>query len=130
MRETVLLYNFNEPERAGKLKRALMPLGFRLKTVAKEDYRKPIGCLAGLKDVEDSGAAYDGEGFEEEMMILAGLTSARLDALILALRKAGVGRVNYKAVLTETNKDWDSVRLFQEIKKEHEYMTGAAQKKE
>lgn len=123
MRETVLLYNFSG-ERKRQLTKALLPLGFRLKTVVKEDYLKPVGFLAGVKDVEDNGSVYEGEEFQDEMMLMAGFTSSRIDALIGALRKNGVGRVNYKAVLTETNKSWDSVSLFQELKKEHEYMTG------
>ena len=123
MRETVLLYNFNG-ERKKQLTKALLPLGFRLKAVAKEDYLKPVGFLAGLKDMEDNGSVYEGEEFQDEMMLMAGFTSARIDTLIGALRKNGVGRINYKAVLTETNKNWDSVSLFQELKKEHEYMTG------
>lgn len=124
MRETVLLYNFKDAERARKLKMALMPLGFRIKAVMKEDYLKPLGFLVGVKDMEDNGAVYEGEEFEDEMMIMAGFTSARVDVLLSALRKKGVGRINYKAVLTETNKNWDSVSLFKEIKREHEYMTG------
>lgn len=107
-----------------KIRQALMPLGFRLKAVAKEDYLKPVGFLAGLKDIEDNGMVYEGEEFEDEMLLMAGFTSARIDTLILALRKKGAGRINYKAVLTETNKNWDSVSLFKEIKREHEYMTG------
>ena len=111
MRETVLLYNFKDAERLMKIRQALMPLGFRLKAVAKEDYLKPVGFLAGLKDIEDNGMVYEGEEFEDEMLLMAGFTSARIDTLILALRKKGAGRINYKAVLTETNKNWDSVSL-------------------
>lgn len=124
MRETVLLYNFKDEKRRKQLTKALLPLGFRLKAVAKEDYLKPVGFLAGLKDMEDNGTVYEGEDFQDEMMLMAGFTSARIDLLISALRKGGVGRINYKAVLTETNKSWDSVSLFREIKREHEYMTG------
>ena len=56
MRETVLLYNVQGDERKRKITKALLPLGFRLKTVAKEDYLKPVGFLAGLKDMEDNGS--------------------------------------------------------------------------
>ncbi|WP_412710658.1 DUF3783 domain-containing protein [Clostridium sp. AF37-7] len=47
-----------------------------------------------------------------------------MDAFIYALRKKGVGRIDYKAVLTPYNMKWDSVQLYEEIKKEHEMMTG------
>lgn len=149
MKETVLLYNFNNKERLLAIRQALMPLGFRIRMVEKEDYGKPLGMLAGVKGMEeametvesgesgesvrpDSGQALASEagvvgadgGFDDEMAVLAGLTSAQVDAFIKALRKKGVGRIDYKAILTPVNKYWDSVYLYHEIKKEHETMTG------
>ena len=62
--------------------------------------------------------------FSDEMAIMAGFSSAQIDAFIYALRKKGVGRIDYKAVLTPYNMKWDSVQLYEEIKKEHEMMTG------
>ena len=62
--------------------------------------------------------------FSDEMAIMAGFSSAQIDAFIHALRKKGVGRIDYKAVLTPYNMKWDSVQLYEEIKKEHEMMTG------
>lgn len=49
MKETVLLYNFRDSERLGQVKRALLPLGLRLKLVKKEEYLHPLGYLAGEK---------------------------------------------------------------------------------
>lgn len=137
------------------MKQALLPLGFRLKTVDPKDYRKPVGILAGVKGMEetdqgteeDSGAegfSATGGGaagfgaadehkdsseanveisFSDEMILMAGFTLPQIDALIKALRKRGVGRIDYKAVLTDTNKDWNSFQLYEEIKKEHEAMS-------
>ena len=130
MKETVLLYNFNDKDRLMKIRQALLPLGFRLRVVDREDFYKPLGTLAGVKGMEgltETGNPGDGlrEDFEDEMAVLAGLTSSQVDAFIKALRKKGVGRIDYKAVLTPVNKDWDSVHLYHEIKKEHEAMTAA-----
>lgn len=124
MKETILLYHFADEDRFAKVKRALLPLGMRLKAVKKEEYLLPVGYLAGAKDVEASDKVYDGEDFEKEMMVMAGLTSSRVDAVILALRKAGAGRVDYKAVLTPTNQFWDSIKLYGELQREHEAMRG------
>lgn len=128
MKETVLLYNFTDKGRLMKVRQALMPLGFRIKTVPKEDFGKPLGMLAGVKGMEDTGelAPYEGPGFEEEMAVMAGFSSSQVDAFIRSLRKRGVGRIDYKAILTPGNVGWDSVTLFHEIKKEHEVMTGKA----
>ena len=139
MKQTVLLYNFTDPDRLAKVKQALLPLGFRLKAVQKEDYRRPVGALAGVKGMEDEAAAepLGGEGdegrafdFNDEMAVMAGFTSAQVDALIRALRRVGVGRIDYKAVLTPYNKNWDSVRLYREIRKEHESMSAAADERQ
>lgn len=135
MKQTVLLYNFTDPDRLSKLKQALLPLGFRLRAVQKEDYKKPVGALAGVKGMEGKAAAepLGGEGagigafdFSDEMAVMAGFTSAQVDAFIRALRRGGIGRIDYKAILTPYNKNWDSVRLYREIRKEHESMSAAA----
>ena len=130
-----------------------MPLGFRLRAVTKEEYGLPVGVLAGVKGlnedvlkeagqaieaVEETQKEADGRlqrevpendssrkmDFSDEMAIMAGFSSAQIDAFIHALRKKGVGRIDYKAVLTPYNMKWDSVQLYEEIKKEHEMMTG------
>lgn len=125
MKETVLLYNFTDSDRVLKLKQALLPLGFRLRAVEKKDYLKPLGVLAGVKGMEDPEpeGVYEGEGFEDEMALMAGFTAIQVDSFIKALRKTGVGKINYKAVLTETNRNWDSLKLYREIKQEHEEMS-------
>lgn len=137
MKETVLLYNFNDRDRLMKIRQALLPLGFRIRLVEKEEYGKPLGTLAGVKGMEDLTAAANpsdevllSEGFNDEMALLAGLTSARVDTFIKSLRRKGIGRIDYKAVLTPVNKDWDSVHLYHEIKKEHEAMTVATSQSE
>lgn len=127
MKPIVLLYNFKDRARLVKVRQALLPLGFRIKTVEKEEFGLPLGVLAGVKEMKEAGveqeANYDGPGFEDEMAVMAGFTSSQVDGFIYALRKKGVGRIDYKAVLTPTNQNWDSVTLFHEIKKEHEAMS-------
>ena len=38
MKETVLLYNFNDEKRAAAVKRTLILMGVRIRTVEKKDY--------------------------------------------------------------------------------------------
>lgn len=119
-----MLYQFTDPDRLQKLKKALLPLGFRLRIVKPEEYLQPLGYLAGVKGIEPNGEPCDAEPLEKEMLFMAGFTSGRVDALIKALRKTGVGRVDYKAVLTPVNQTWNSLELYREIAREHETMTG------
>lgn len=42
----------------------------------------------------------------------------------MQMRKAGVPKINLKAVVTEHNIGWTFRQLYEEIKKEHEQMSG------
>ena len=46
MKETVLLYGFKDQERLKKVKRPLLPLGLRMRTVGPEEYFQPVGYLS------------------------------------------------------------------------------------
>ena len=100
MKELAMFYNFSD-ERLRKAKFALMPLKIQVKKVEKED---------------------DGDGFDEEMIVMHNFTNKTIDSLIKALNKCGVGRVPLKAVITPTSKDWDSLTLIKALKADHEEM--------
>ena len=95
MRETVLLINFQDEKQLRDLKMILFTLKIRMKKVEKKEYLQQIGFLAGMKN---------------------------LDQILSMMRKNGVKRVDYKAILTETNKTWTVPRLYEEISKEHAQM--------
>ncbi len=119
--ELVLLYNFNEPERARKVKSALLCMKVRAKVVPPEAFRQPVGALAGLLQPAESVPAEPG-GFDEEMLVLCRFSNKRIDELLTRLRKAGVGHIPYKAVLTATNAGWSGVQLYEELQREHQAM--------
>ena len=121
VKETVLFINFQDREKLRKVKYAMIPLKMRMVQVKKEAYSQTIGYLAGLKDMEENPEKYAGEELEQEMMIFAGLSNQRLDELLKAMRKVGV-RVDYKAILTETNCTWTVPELYKELVSEHESM--------
>ena len=72
--------------------------------------------------MESAPESYEGEELEKEMMVFAGISNQRLDQILSMMRKNGVKRVDYKAILTETNKTWTVPRLYEEISKEHARM--------
>ena len=47
---------------------------------------------------------------EKRLILICGLSDKRLDALLAALKKAGV-QTDYKAVLTASNRRWTVLRL-------------------
>ena len=56
------------------------------------------------------------------MLVFVGLTDARLDAVLMNMRKRNV-RIPYKAILTPHNQAWLPGNLFRELCKEHEIMS-------
>lgn len=122
MRETVLLINFQDEKQLRDLKMILFTLKIRMKRVEKKEYLQQIGCLAGVKDMEATAECYEGEELQKEMMVFAGIPNQKLDQILFMMRKNGVKRVDYKAILTETNKTWTIPELYEEISKEHEQM--------
>ncbi len=121
MREIILIAACSDKDRRNKLTRALLPLRIRLKEISKEDYGKPIGFLAGLKELDPGELVWTGEELSGELLVMAGLSSQRVDQVLKAIRKSGLS-IPYKAVLTASNQGWNVWELFQEIKKEHEQM--------
>lgn len=131
MKETVLLFQFDE-ERTAQIRRALMPLKIRVKIVRPEEYCQRIGYLAGNREISaveeesvPSNVLQTG-GIEQEMMVMAWMTGRQVDQVLTVFRKQGIGRIDYKAVVTFQNQYWDCKTLYEELKREHEAFTGKA----
>lgn len=117
-KETVLLYNI-KPESAKKLKLILLKMGVKIKTIDHSLLNQPIGALLNKKDFELSYEKYVGEGFEDEMLIMNGFFSHRVDQLLNEIKKAGLPKINLKAIVTEHNIHWNSIELRDELMREH-----------
>ena len=113
----ILMYNLDNPRKL-KILMICGQLKIKARSVAVSDYAQPIGALAGLRSRTD--AVYSGTGFPEEMLLMAGFAPQTLDALLRAFRSYRVASVALKAVLTPVNAEWDSVRLHEELSREHE----------
>ena len=117
----ILTYNLDKPQML-KLIFVCSQLKIRCLNVQKSDYAQPLAALAGLRGRTE--AVYDGEGFMEEMLIMVNFTGQLLQAFLNALRRGKVPTIALKAVLTPANEAWDSVRLRDELLKEHNAMHG------
>ncbi|XCP85956.1 DUF3783 domain-containing protein [Roseburia hominis] len=122
MRETVLLINFQDKKRLREIQMMLMTAKLRQRLVKKEEYLQTIGALAGVNGMELTEEIYTGEELGEEMMVFASLTENHLNQILYLMRKSNGGPVAYKAVMTETNREWKVRDLYAELAKEHEAM--------
>ena len=135
MKETVLLYNING-EKAKNIKKILLLLGIRGKSVTEDMYREKLGVLAGIltkeeaqnvkTDVESEKEDVTEENVRitEEMLVMCGFSNERVDRFLTEMRKQKVQKIGLKAVLTPYNALWDSYGLYRELMKEHKRLNG------
>lgn len=116
--ETVLMYNCSGPEWA-KLRQIFLMLRVQIRQVAPEQYGLTLEEL--LSRSEESRPVE--ESFLEPMLVFCGLAQGRLDQILTTMNRAGLPRIALKAMLTPTNKSWNSQQLWTELRLEHEAMT-------
>jgi len=119
---TVLLYNCGGPE-FSKLHQIFAMLRLRMRPVGPEKYGVAIGKLA-KGEGEAAGSA---EPIPEAMLVFCGLSNALLDQLLQVIRTAKLPPIPLKAVLTPDNMEWDTLRLYEELKKEREAIEAGKQ---
>ena len=116
MQPIVLLYNI-ESQRLKQIELLAAFLGARARLVPPGDYGRPVGSLCGLPS-EGDGARGLWNDFNEEMLVMAYFTPEKMRAFLDSFRQAGLPPVRLKAVLTETNRFWNSCALRAELLKE------------
>ena len=117
-RPTCLMYNL-----AGeRLKRiSLLARRFKIQLVMVQpgDYGQPIGTVLGLQ--ERVADAPERPPFDDEMMVMAGFKGPLGASFLNAFRQQGLQPIRLKAMLTETNSQWDAYQLHSELSEEHAY---------
>ena len=119
----LLLFGFEALPAILAVEAAVGPLGVEVVPVGRADYNKPLEVLAGLD--ADPGAAmpFAGQTLGGRMLVLCGM-DGRMNALLSALRQAGVGPDCLKAVLTPHNRKWNPLMLYAELQREHQALRG------
>jgi hypothetical protein len=118
----LLTYNLKPGTEAG-IARICRDLGIRVRTVNPGEYALPIGALAGIPvAAAKAPEAPPGPPFDDEMLVMCHMMSNELDALLRAMRDAGMPRIALKAVLTPINVLWNSTDLHSELAREHSEM--------
>ena len=128
-KELVLYYTPEKSDADRLLKGVLVRMGVRIRNLTPEQTGEKIGTLAGLAGCEEQTDAPEASAISEKMLILHGFSQQRLQELLAGLRKAKVPPIPLKAMVTEHNADWTLYELYQEIRKEHEMMTGQKESK-
>lgn len=110
--EKLLAFYFDDTEYR-KLRRTARSLHIPCEAVEAADYSQTLESLAaGRKNPAVS--PYNGGGPDKRLLLICGLADKRLDALLAALKKAGV-QTDYKAILTPSNRRWTVLRLLLEL---------------
>lgn len=139
--DTVLLYAPNGSKRALRMKPAIVRTGAKIKMVTNEQFGMGIGELLGFSAEEideiassaivtDESAGHDVQqnpeelaqlsNLKEEVLVLWNFTSPKIDGMLSNFRKAGVSKVDLKAIVTPNNIKWTFAQLIRELQREHE----------
>lgn len=129
MKEMVLYYTPQQSPKVTKLKGVLVRMGIRIKNITPDQVGQKVGYLAGLEgyEAEETDPDVVLPVIGEEVLVMHRFTSRRIDELLLNLRKAGVSKIELKAIVTESNCPWSFYQLYEELKEEHAKMQGTSQ---
>jgi hypothetical protein len=129
-RKEMVLYYQPEKDRqsgndtkAAKLKAVLVRMGIRIKNISPDQVGQTIGYLAGFDGFEET-EQMESPDVEEEILVMKNFSNRRIDELLSNLRRAGVPKIDLKAVITDTNCKWKFYDLYLELKEEHDAMSG------
>lgn len=111
--EKILAFQTKEIEAVRKI---AGPLRIRVVEILPEDFRQPIENLTGT-GTTGKAEAFTGKAPGESLLLFCGLTEKHLDKVLQGLKQKKI-QIDYKAVLTDTNKKWSVLKLYLELEKE------------
>ena len=124
MPQPVLLTYHVPAKHTAKLRVLAMRMGVRVKAVETWEYLSPIGSFTG--DCGQFESFYDGEGFSEQMLVMAHFPQSVFSRFLQELRAAHL-TFPLKCVLTETNRGWNSLELYTHLCEERDAVLHGAQ---
>lgn len=121
----VLLFGF-EGQQLKAVQTVLYMLQITGRCVEQQAYGVPLGLLAAQEEPY-CPAPYGRRELDGQMLVFAGLSEEKLERVLALLRaNPACGQIPYKAILTQTNQEWNAYVLLDELKKEHAAMHGRA----
>jgi hypothetical protein len=122
----VLMFEFNSLIDGLTVDRTVAPFDAEVVPVSRKNYNKPLEeLLDPWSDVYDEDAEnepYTGAPLGGRMLVFSELDQ-ELNEILAALRANGIGIECLKAVVTEHNREWDAVTLYNELQKERQAMS-------
>lgn len=113
--EKILAFHFDETKQR-QLKQITGALKMRCEFIPDSQFMQPLESLISC-DISSAAASYQGDVPEQCLLLMCDFSDKRMDRLLLALKKQQV-QIDYKAVLTPTNKKWNVLRLMLEMQAE------------
>ena len=126
---TILMYNCSGPE-FSKLRQIFAMLRMRMRPVSPEQYHVSLEKLAQGKGEDAPAPESVPEAIPEAMLVFCGLNQALLHQVLEVIRLAKLPPIPLKAVLTETNREWDTLQLREELLKEQAAIREQQEKKD
>lgn len=120
----ILCYHLPWDERTRKLRRYLNKAHIQLRMVEPAEFLHPLGFLFEIPGFGPSPQFNLGQNFSEEMLVMKDFSNEQLDAFLAFFREEGLAPVTLKAILTPVNQHWNSLRLYEELKKENSSFKG------
>lgn len=118
----ILLYNFIQNERTHKILRYLKKQKFFVRIVQTPEFLHPLGYLFEMPDFDPCSQFNMGKNFRDEMMVIKDFSTEQIDAFLQFFHDNNLESVALKAVLTPITAHWNSLKLHEELKKEHDAM--------
>lgn len=118
----ILLYNFKDQDRLRLIRRYLNRHHVAVRIVQQQEYLESLGFLFEIPGFSKNPIFNLGQNFQEEMMVLKDFSSEMLDEFLAFFKVNNLQPVNLKAMLTPVTVHWDSMKLYEELTKEHNAM--------
>ena len=114
MRGNLLLFEFEDVRVLFEIERAAKPFGVEVTSVARKDYNYRLATLAGLEKRPTASNPYMGEPLKGPMLVMCNM-NGQVDAMLPALKNAGVGAECLKVILTLNNCTLTPPVLYEEL---------------
>ncbi len=114
----ILLFNMNK-DRQLSIEKLCRSLSIKSSYIKLSSYSQSLGYLAGIQGFPRTPSTFNGAELESEMLIFSGMDSGLTDRFLQAAKDNHLPPITLKAIVTPTNIFWTPIKLYQELKKEH-----------